>query len=171
MKKSGKLCRLELVSTNWAEEFPDCAKLFRRVGWFLFFEKITCYNLEATRSFVQNCSNSCVEFQTLKIELTKELISKATGLAIEGECRFKKFPFEFDPSIFRFPGFESLDWNKGIHLSTVKPEWREVIGTVQCYITCEGRFATMYKYHFRFLLHLNDQSKMNLPLFFFKSLI
>ena len=51
-----------------------------------------------------------------------------------------------------------------------KPEWREVIGILQSYITCEGRFALVFKYHVRFLQHLNQQSKMNLPFFFLKIL-
>jgi len=41
---------------------------------------------------------------------------------------------------------------------------------VQKYITCEGRFSTTYRYHMRFLLHLNGNSKINLPLFLLKSL-
>ena len=37
-------------------------------------------------------------------------------------------------------------------------------------ITYEGRYAFVFKYHFRFLQHLSDESKMNLPFFFLKSL-
>ena len=41
---------------------------------------------------------------------------------------------------------------------------------LQSYVTCEGRYAFIFKYHFRFLQHLSDESKMNLPFFFLKSL-
>ena len=41
---------------------------------------------------------------------------------------------------------------------------------MQSYITCEGRFAFVFKYHFRFFQHLNHEAKMNLPFFFFKSM-
>ena len=67
MKKGGKLCRLEPVNTKRAEDFLDCAELFRRPSWFSFFEKIIGYNMEVTRSFVQNCSNSVFEFQTINL--------------------------------------------------------------------------------------------------------
>ena len=41
---------------------------------------------------------------------------------------------------------------------------------VQRYITCEGRFATIFRYHLRFLLHTNGESKLNLPYYLFKSI-
>jgi len=39
------------------------------------------------------------------------------------------------------------------------------------YITCEGRYEHLYRFHMRFLLHLTDQNKMNLPYFLIKDLI
>ena len=83
---------------------------------------------------------------------------------------FKNIPFSFDPGDFLLPGNETLEWGKGIHLEKFKPEWKEAIGIVQSYITCEGIFTLVFKYHIRFLQHLNQQSKMNLPFFLLKSL-
>ena len=67
-------------------------------------------------------------------------------------------------------GYEKLNWSKGIHLNNVKQEWRDVLNVAQRYITCEGRFATVFRYHLRFLLHLNRESRLNLPYYMFKSL-
>ena len=61
---------------------------------------------------------------------------------------------------------ETLDWGKGVQLHKLNPEWREVIRILQSYITCEGRFALVFKYHIRFLQHLNQESTMNLHFFF-----
>ena len=41
---------------------------------------------------------------------------------------------------------------------------------VQCYITCEVRFATVFRYHLRFLLHINGETKLNLPYYLLKSI-
>ena len=41
---------------------------------------------------------------------------------------------------------------------------------MKSYVTCEGRYAFVFKYHFMFLQHLNHEAKMNLTLFFLKSL-
>ena len=62
------------------------------------------------------------------------------------------------------------DWGKGVPIQKFKPEWIEPIKILQSYITYEGRFAFVFKYHFRFLQHLSHESKMNLPFFFLKSL-
>ena len=63
-----------------------------------------------------------------------------------------------------------VDWVKGVHVQNFKPEWREPIRILQFYITCEGRFDFVFKYDIRFLQHLNQEWKMNLPFFFLKSL-
>ena len=39
------------------------------------------------------------------------------------------------------------------------------------YVTCEGRYQHLYRFHMRFLLHLTGQNKMNLPYFLIKDLI
>ena len=62
------------------------------------------------------------------------------------------------------------DWGKGVHIQKFKPEWREPIKILQSYVTCEGRYTFVFKYHFRFLQHLNHEAKMNLSFFFLKSL-
>lgn len=45
-----------------------------------------------------------------------------------------------------------------------------MITVVKQYITCEGRFFRVFRFHMRFLLHLLGMSKMNLPYFLFSSL-
>ena len=103
-------------------------------------------------------------FNTLKIELTRELIAEATTIADEGEFWFKKVPFTFNSEDFLSPDVVA-DWGKGVHIHNFKPEWREPINIVQSYITCEGIFASIFKYHIIFLQHLSQESKMNLPFF------
>ena len=120
--------------------------------------------------FAQGVDKNNVSFETLKFELTRELIEEATYITGEGEFWFKKIPFTFNSRDLLFPEVETLDWGKGVQLHKFNPEWREVIRILQSYITCEGRFALVFKYHNRFLQHLNQESKMNLPFFFPKSL-
>ena len=63
-----------------------------------------------------------------------------------------------------------VDWGKGVHIHKFKPKWREPIKILQSYVTYEGRYASVFKYHFRFLQHLSHESNMNIPFFFLKSL-
>ena len=90
-----------------------------------------------------------VTFDTLKFKLTRELLAEATGILHEGEYWFKKVPFTFDAQKYLFPDVVA-DWGKGVPIQKFKPEWIEPIKIIQSYITCEGRFSFVFKYHFRF---------------------
>ena len=45
-KMSGKPHRFEPLDMQWDEEHLKCAQLLKNAGWFVFFEKITGYNVE-----------------------------------------------------------------------------------------------------------------------------
>ena len=70
MKKSGKTNMYEPTDTSWENDFPECATLFKSVGWFNFFEKITGFNLEVSYHFSHNFIKDTVTFDTFKFELT-----------------------------------------------------------------------------------------------------
>ena len=84
--------------------------------------------------------------------MTRELIAEATSIADEGEYWFKKVPFDFNSENYMLPNVVA-DWGKGVHIHKFKPEWREPIKIIKSYVTCKGRHASMFKYHFRFLQH------------------
>ena len=77
------------------------------MGWFSLFEKVSGYNVELTKYFSKNYTNSSVNFQTLNFKVNKGSIVEAMRLPIEGERWFKKHLFEVDLSMYLFPGYES----------------------------------------------------------------
>ena len=95
MKRSGKTNRAEPSDMSWVQDFPDFARLFLEVGWLNYFEKIDGHHTEVSYKFAQGLDNDIVTFDTLKIEMTRELIEKATWILDEGEYWFKKVPFTF----------------------------------------------------------------------------
>ena len=143
--------------------------MFQRAGWFKYFEKINGFHPEVSYGFSQGLDKDMVLFNTLKIKLTREMIDEATNIVDEGEFWFKKVPFTFNPKDFLLPEVKA-DWGKGVHVHNFKPKWREPIRILQIYVTYEGRFAYVFKYHIIFLQHLNLESQMNLPFFFLKIL-
>ena len=86
MKRSGKTNRVEPSNMSWVQAFPNCARLFLEVGWLIFFEKIDGYHTEVSYKFVQCLDKDIVTFDTLKFELTRELIAEAIG--IPDECEY-----------------------------------------------------------------------------------
>ena len=145
MRKSGKINRFDPTDTSWAMKFPKCAELFRAAGWFGFFETIIGFNAEVSHHFAQNLINGTVTLNTIKLELTEGLVAEAIGILVGGESWFKKNSFIFNANDFLLLGNETLDWRKGVQLENFKPEWREVIGIIQIYITCDGRFTSLFK--------------------------
>ena len=127
MKKSGKTNRVEPMDASWAEEFPECATIFQRAGWFEFFQRINGFSLELAYRFAQGVDKNIVTLETLKFELTRQLIEEATCTECEAEIWFKKITCTFNSKDFLFPEVGTLDWGKGVQLHKFKPEWREVI--------------------------------------------
>ena len=113
MKKSGKTNRVEPMDTSWAEEFPECATIFQRAGWFDFFKKINGFNLELSYIFAQGFDKNIVSFDTLTFELTRELIEEAIGIAGDGELWFKKIPFTFNSKDFLLSEVETPRLGQG----------------------------------------------------------
>ena len=167
MKRSGKTNKAEPSDMGWDNSFPECARLFQRAGWFKYFENIDRFHSEVSYGFSQGLDKDIVLFNNLKIELTRELIAEATNIVDEGEFWFKKVSFTFNSKDFLLPDVVAY-WGNGVHIQNFKPEWRDPIKIVQSYITREGRFAYVFKYHIIFLQHLSQESKMNLPFFFLK---
>ena len=93
MKRSGKTNRDEPSDMSWVQDFPNCARLFLEVGWLSFFEKIDGYQTEVSYKFVECVDKDIVTFDTLKIELTRELIEEVTWILDEGEYWLKKSTF------------------------------------------------------------------------------
>ena len=87
-----------------------------------------------------------MSFDTLKFKLTRELLAKATRILDEGEFWLKNVPFTFDSQRYLLPGVVA-DWGKGVPIQNFKPKWIEPIKILQSYVTCEGRFAFVFKYH------------------------
>ena len=143
MKRSGKTNRSEPSDMSWVQTFPDYARLFLEAGWLSFFEKIYGYHTEVSYKFAQCLDKYIVTFDTLNIELTRELIAEATRIPDEGEYWFKQVPFTFDAHNYLLADVVA-DWGKGVHIHKFKPEWREPIKILKSYITCEGRFAFVF---------------------------
>ena len=114
MKKSGKTNRDEPSDMSWSQNFPNRERLFL-VGWLNYFEKIVDLHTEVSYKFAQGLEKDIVTFDTLKIELNRELISEATRIADEGEYGFKKVPFVFNSENFLLPNVVE-NWGKGVHI-------------------------------------------------------
>ena len=100
-----------------------CVQLLKYTGWFTFFKKITRYNVEVSREFAKRFMGTRVDFTSVSFEVSEHSIVEAIGLDMDGDKRFKIFPFEVDLGLFLLSGHETLEWNRGIHKDALKEEW------------------------------------------------
>ena len=126
MKRSGKTNRAEPTDMGWANIFPECEKLFQRSGQFKYFEKIDGFHSEVLYGFAQRLDKDMVSFNTIKIELARELIAKAIYIVDEVKFWFKKIPFTFDSKRFIYLGWKAYTGEKvcnqiNLGLSREKP--------------------------------------------------
>jgi len=59
---------------------------------------------------------------------------------------------------------------RGIHVHALKEEWASLLLVIQKFITCEGRFGSMYMYHARLMMNFLEGQTLNLPYFLLLSL-
>jgi hypothetical protein len=52
----------------------------------------------------------------------------------------------------------------------LQEKWVTAMVAIRQYITCEGRYKHLYRFHLRFLLHLAGEKDMNLPFYLIKDL-
>lgn len=61
-------------------------------------------------------------------------------------------------------------FRKGIPISALEGKWSSMLLILQKFITCEGRFGSMYVYHLSLLMNFLEDGTLNIPLFMFNSL-
>ena len=169
IRPSGHLLRTEPSNVEWMQKFPLALKRVK-IGWYNMFERIAEHHIGVTKSFCQSFDGSRVQVRGLNFTVTEESISHAIDVLPEGERWCKRKTINEDYSQYLFPAHKNPYWSQGIQRSFLFKEWKNVFQIIQRYVTCEGRFGTVYHYHMHFLQHVTGANKLNLPLFLLESL-
>ena len=113
-----------------------------------------------------------MEIGDLKFRVTEASIAAATDFPEEGERWFKNKCLDEQAwrVILRNPGMDVTVFTRGIPIHALKEEWAGLLLIIKKFITCEGRFGTMYMYHTRLLMNFLEKQTLNLPYFLLLSL-
>jgi hypothetical protein len=71
---------------------------------------------------------------------------------------------------FLKPQHQAGNLSKGVPRNYLIEKFDKILGIIQRYFTCEGRFNTLYEYHIRILLHFTGKIEMNIPYYFLRSI-
>ena len=170
IQPSGHLLRTEPSNVKWMQNFPLVLERVKKIGWYDMFEKIEKHHIGVTKAFYQSFDGSRVQVGGLKFIVTKESISHAIGVLPEGARWYKRQTINEDYSQFLLPAHKNPDWSQGIQRAFLFKESQDVLHIIQRYVTCEGIFGTVYRYHMRFLQHVTGANKLNLPFYLLKIL-
>ena len=105
--------------------------------------------------FALNLEEESSQVCEVDVPVTEEAIAEVSGLPHNGERWFSRrtsLP-EF-PEAFLHAGESIAQKGRGYDQNSLPHPWGEVAEFVIKYITCEGRYSTVFKYHLRILAHL-----------------
>jgi len=171
-KEMGKLLRAEPEGPKYLEGYPQAKDLLKKAKWLRFIQRFKGYNKEVTKAFARSFDGQKVEIGDLKLTVTKTTVAAATSLPQEGERWFKNKSVDEQAwrIMLRDPGMDTTVFTKGILVHALKEEWASLLLVIQKFVTCEGRFSSMYMYHARLLMNFLENQTLNLPYFLLLSL-
>lgn len=120
-------------------------------------------------AFAQSFDGFQAQVEGMTMYISEGTIAETFKLDIVGDRWFKKGKVD-ETLLNQFLPLEhqNPDWSRGIPLSFLLKEWRMVMFLVKNYISCEGRYNLVFRYHMNFLLHMTGDTQMNLPFFILK---
>jgi hypothetical protein len=102
----------------------------------------------------------------IQIPITEEIIEEVTSPPIEGIHWIEKYTtFKEVVESFIEPREELDKKGKGLNPTTLDKPWRELVGVIQMYITCDGRYEVVWPRHLKFLATLKHRLVINFPFF------
>ena len=136
---------------------------FKSVRWYNFLQKNSGENVALAQAFSESFDGEKVKLGSKNFKIFEAITACATQTFATGERWFKKKTLPIEVSLYLKPEHVNVKWNLTAHISCFKAEWKHVITTVQCYITCEGRFSFVHHYQMRFLAYISGDKPMNFP--------
>jgi hypothetical protein len=170
--RSGHLVHVEPNEIEILEALPEIGEKFTQEEWYGFCNTFQGHHTGVSMDFAESFDGFQAQVGNLTIQVSEHSISSSFSFPIDGERWFKKkeIPEKTYAISSSLKIIKIQNGAREFLSKWLKEEWRNTLPVVQKYITCEGRFATTYRYHMRFLLHLNGNNRMNLPFFLLKSL-
>jgi hypothetical protein len=171
-KRSGALLKRELDNLSFLQSHPRVQKYFSNAGCMEFVERLQVGCHQATaEAFAKTFDGNKARIGSMEIRVNEAVIAAATGLPRTGQSWFKTTaPKNLDFRVYLKEGYRHKAWRKGMLVSYLDEEWKELFKGIQLYITSEGRYDKLMMYHFKLLDHFTGKTPINLPYFLYQSL-
>jgi hypothetical protein len=138
----GTLIRKELQDASYLEAHPEAYEFFKRVGCYMFFQKLQGYHQGVTEAFAMSFDGFKVQLRHVLMQIDEAHREIATEIHGEGEKCFKTTSVkEIDFRPFLKKEHQNMKWKKEIPRNYFEENWKILLKLIQVYITCEGRYG------------------------------
>ena len=163
--------RHEPPNTQELRKNAEIFAIFEAADWTEFFQRLNGFHCETALQFALNLTETYSEVRGLRIEVSEAIVAEVTGLPQVGRAWFgRRNPNAVAVQGFLVAGEQLLPSGWGIELQSFPRSWDQVVIFLKKYITCEGRYQTVYYSEFPLLSHLHHKNILNVPFFLFKDL-
>jgi hypothetical protein len=172
MSRSGPALRSEVDGLWYFEEHPEVAECFKQVGILSYCEKLITFHQQVAEAFSLSYNGRIAKLGREEFIIDEASIAEYTGLSRTGTCWFKtSLQSNVEFRSYLLPVHKTLIWKKDIPLSYLEPKWQALLKAILVFITCEGRYNRVLYYHFKLLNHFTGREPLNMPYFFYKTLV
>jgi hypothetical protein len=120
--------------------------------WLSFIRKFDGFNIPVARQFALSFDGCRAKVGDLQLEVTELSLSLATGLPVKGEKWSKSYKVNDVPWTLLFRSRTVRSCNRGLPANMLKPRWHNLLMILKQFVTCEGRYGSVFLFHLRLLM-------------------
>jgi hypothetical protein len=144
----GRSMRHEPEDTMRVQNNQEVWQVFENAGWNVYFDKLKGLNEEIVTEFTLNLREGSSRVCGIEIPVTEEAIAEVSGLPQNGQQWFsRRFVLPEFPEAFLQVGESIVQKGQGYDRHSLPHPWKEVEKFIMRYMTCEGRYSTIFKCH------------------------
>ena len=163
--------RHEPPNTQELRRNAEVFSIFEVAVWTEFFQRLNGFHRETALQFSLNITETHSEVRGLRIEVSEAIVVEVTSLPQVGRAWFgRRTPNVVAVQDFLIEGKQIHQSRRGIALQSLPRPWDQVAVFLKKYITCEGRYHTIYYSELPLLSHLRHRALLNIPFYLFNDL-
>jgi hypothetical protein len=135
----------------------------------VFIQRFEGFNLFVAQQFSLTFDGFRAKIGDIQLEMNKKFISSATELEATGQRWLKNSKVDEVPWPLLFVSRKVVSYDKGMPISTLKPQWHDLLIMVKQFVTYEGWYGLVSLYHLWLLMNFMGYP-LNMPHYFLRSL-
>eukprot|EP01018_Ginkgo_biloba_P005442 Gb_21171 [translate_table: standard] len=157
--------------THRSQSCEDVTSILEDAGLLAFFQKILGFSEDITSQIVDSWTDGKVTVNGLEFSINEVLIAEVSGLPNEGEVITRDKTNQVGQLTKFITDDETFCWlESGIAKESLPKPWDRVAMQVMKYLTLEGKFHKLFRYHIAIVNSMRNKKNVNIPLFLLKSM-